>query len=205
MTDDLAQSEEAARIAKMDAVADNLLKLVELESTSALQKNKMFEQVTNWYRVRDGEKAVALDDAGRKRIARMDQVAEGLLELIGKEGTPEPQNGKLFARVMTWHRVREKLAPADPGDKLREMSNALKSKGHKGSRDTGKRRDTARDGQAIRRIIAKLPAYGRAAGGNPARPEFKGGGADGDDIRVPPNGSGDVDRDMDGDGHVSSL
>lgn len=149
--------------------------------------------------------------AEEKRIERMDKVAESLLLLIAKEGTSEAQQGRLFAQVMQWYKLRPTLVPVEPGERLKEMSDGVKSKGTKRSGSAGTGGRVAKDGRAIQAIIRTLPKFGgganipisgngRGAGGDQASAQRAGERNNGDDLRVHPDDDGDVARDVDGDG-----
>ena len=141
-------------------------------------------------------------DATAKLIARMDGVADALLALIGKEETSDAQKGRLFTTVQSWMKLRQTLAPKDEGDKLKDMSNAIKSSSSRGKRDTGRAAPsrTTEDGRAIAAIIKRLPKPGnaRAADGDSKGAERESLGGAGAGGVVPLNGSGDVVGNVDG-------
>lgn len=99
-------------------------------------------------------------DSTAKLVARMDGVADALLALIGKEETSDAQKGRLFTTVQSWMKLRQTLVPSGEGDKLKGMSDAIKSSGRGGKRNSGRSDRTAKDGAAIRSIIKSLPKRG---------------------------------------------
>ena len=151
----------------------------------------------------------------QKRIEKMDKVADSLLDLIAKEGTSEAQKGRLFAQVQSWYKLRPALVPVEPGGRMKEMSDGVKSKGTKrsGSAGTGGSARVAKDGRAIQEIIRGLPKFGAGgnssastkvsrddsdAGGDQEDPERSGGGAAGYGGSVSSDGDSNVPAVVDG-------
>lgn len=137
------------------------------------------------------------------RISKIDKACDVLLSLIEAETTSDAQKGRLFAQVVSWAKVKDKLIPPDDGNKLRGMTDELKngrrggsSKRAAGSATPGESRNN--DGHKIRKIIASLPAYGITAGGNPKDSKRAGSGDGGDAGQLRINGGGDGDADGDG-------
>ena len=149
----------------------------------------------------------------QKRIEKMDKVAESLLDLITKEGTSEAQKGRLFAQVQSWYKLRPTLVPVEPGGRMKEMSDGVKSAGIKRGGSAGRSSGSriAKDGRAIQEIIRTLPKFGAGASasgkvagnhsdadGDPESPQRSSGGAGSDGLRIRADRNGDDPGDSDG-------
>lgn len=128
------------------------------------------------------------------RIARMDRTANALLRLIENEKTTATQKGRLFAQVLNYYKLRGTLIPSDEGGKLKEMTYGIaKSSGRSGSSraDRAGSSDASGDGAAIHKLIASLPSFADASGGNTKGIVRKGNGYGGDAGSIRPHGGGD--------------
>ena len=141
-------------------------------------------------------------DATAKLVARMDAVADALLKIVESENTSDVQKGRLFSQVLAWTKARKDLMPSGDGDKLKDMSDAIKSKGsgRKGNTGRGNSDRTAADGKAIAAIIKRLPkpGSGGAAAGDKAGAERESLGGNGAGGGIPLNGGGDGVGNVDG-------
>lgn len=146
------------------------------------------------------------------RIAKIDRACDTLLKLIESDSTTDAQKGRLFAQVVSWAKVKDKLIPPDDGGKLRSMGDELKSGiGGRSSKranpgpNASPSEDRNRDGHKIRKIIASLPSYGRDTSGDSKDSKRKNGSDLGDGGRVPVDGGGDGSRNDDGAAHSSIV
>ena len=211
MKDGIVVASPKDRVERMDNVAATLLKIVESTETTEVQKGRLFTQAIAWFKVRPSLRPLKGDDTIQGYIDRMDEVANKILLVVEDEKTSEVQKGRLFAVVLSWHKVRETLKPPEEGTKLKEMERELTT-GHKrngSSRQSGHSARTSAAAKGIQAIISKLPKYGepKAAGrpnngdvaGDQEGTKFKGGGADSHDRGDSTNILGDGKRN----GHVS--
>jgi len=125
------------------------------------------------------------------RIEKMDKVAEHLQKLIeatGEDKISETQKSRMFDQLMKWESLRPTLLKAEDGNKIKEMTNGLKSEGGRGKGNTrrspGKGAGVGvKHSREIRSLIRSLPKIGQAVAGN-------GGGADGDSSDTKRSGGG---------------
>jgi hypothetical protein len=152
------------------------------------------------------------------RILRIDGVADSLLDLIenknvgeGEKGISAAQKASLFAQIIAWYKIREKLLPSGNGSRLKEMVNEQSKNPSGGSGSTGSHSSRAAakpptgDGKAIKAIIRSLPPFGGDTLGNKGHPKRKSRGDAGDGGSIPINGGSDDHGDVDGARHVANL